>query len=184
MIKETNQKKKKKRNDGVTCERGSLETADRNAMMDTAANFVPGATTDQGMGGEEGNVDEPRVGYDMTEANEDVALRCPHKEVEEDSVVFLLTEELTDLENKINTNSVIHAFKTLDTRVHSCAICKRQLLQFSLAVHHHETHEMHVQEECEYGGAWSAAESWRYRRTVTEAWGGGRSRAGVRLDVM
>jgi hypothetical protein len=109
-----------------------------------ARSLVPGATTDLGMGGEKSNVDERSVGGDVGEANGDVALRRPGGEAEEEDVVFLLTEKLTDLENKINTNSVIHAFEPFDTQVHLRAICKRRLLQCAMAVYHHKTHKMHV----------------------------------------
>ena len=64
----------------------------------------------------------PVCGGDVGETTGDVALRCPSGETEGEGIIFLLTEGLTDLENKINTNSVIYAFEMFDTRVNLCTI--------------------------------------------------------------
>ena len=54
---------------------------------------------------------------------------------------------LTDLDVRINNDPLFHDFETLNTRVHSCAVCGCRLLKFAMEVHHHEIHKVHVQND-------------------------------------
>ena len=174
IIQETKRRKNKKRNDGFTCwgsnletaDCGNLETADSNITMDAGANLVLDVKTDPGVGDEEGNADGHSVGGDVDGTDGDiVSRRLGREEEEEDGFICSVTTELTDLENKVNSNLAIHAFKMLDTQVHLCAICKCRLLQFAMVVHHHETHEVDIQRKCEKDLVRSATNAQRCRHT-------------------
>ena len=71
----------------------------------------------------------------------------------DDGSAFADTAELTDLEKKMNNNKAFHPpGETLDTRVYSCKVCNRRMLNFAMPVHHHECHEAHGMEEGEEDG--------------------------------
>ena len=71
------------------------------------------------------------------------------QEEEEGELVILLTAVLPDLDAGINSNNALHAFETINTRIHSCNLYKRRLLTFAMPVHHHEVHKVHCQDDDE-----------------------------------
>lgn len=102
-------------------------------------------------GGKQGGADDDGVGGDVGGADEDAVRRQTSGEERVGGTVLPATASLTDLEIRINNNHVFHNFETLNTRVHSCAVCGCRILQFVMEVHQHETHEMHVQEDGDNG---------------------------------
>ena len=60
---------------------------------------------------------------------------------------FPVMAELSDFKIQINNNAGLRGFHNFDTGINHCATCTCQLLQFVVAVHCHDIHTVHVQEE-------------------------------------
>ena len=57
-----------------------------------------------------------------------------------------ISGELTPLECQINDNSAFHQMPgRLNTRIHACKTCGIRLLDFTMAIHRHESHPAIVQ---------------------------------------
>ena len=58
--------------------------------------------------------------------------------------LFPDTATVSAMETRINCNSAFHGFKKVNTKISSCQVCIRRLLQFAAAVHCHVVHKEHT----------------------------------------
>ena len=141
MIEKTSRKKKTKGASVVTSGVSTQETVDR--VLDARVAINPGLDVNDDL--EAGG--ENKLGGAEGGADEEAAVRRSVGIDEEEGASMPAAASLADVEIRINNNPAFHGINDLDTRVHSCDICNRRLLQFAMAVHRHETHEVLVEDK-------------------------------------
>ena len=67
------------------------------------------------------------------------------EEEEEGEIDLAATAELTDLKVRINNNSSYHGLNGVNTKIHACTKCHQRMLEFSVKVHRHDDHTVHVE---------------------------------------